>query len=143
MDPASISSGWALFRDGEYMRSGTVLVDKAMPIFDRLEEVFYEYHSIFERFNVGGHRIDECYIEQLPRRCHHYTHWSVAVIGLAASLSGAVTASDIPVPSWQKYCDWRGKQAPLRFYKKKVGSEDELAAIGMGLFWVDKHEKEA
>jgi hypothetical protein len=44
--------------------------------------------------------------------------------------------ADIPIRSWQKYVDWNGSKKRLASYKKRVESEDELAAIGMGLYWL-------
>jgi hypothetical protein len=45
-------------------------------------------------------------------------------------------AGDIPVQSWQKYVDWNGERKILATYK--VESEDEQAAIGMGLYYTAK-----
>ena len=122
------------------MNSGSVQVDKKdRVIFSRLYKVFKAYKSITD---LG---IDEVHIEQLVRNTHIYTHWSVAVIGLALYLQCANVDGDIPIKSWQKYVEWEKVKDPkgikvgkkLGAYQEKVGSEDELAAIGMGLWYLE------
>jgi hypothetical protein len=44
--------------------------------------------------------------------------------------------ADIPVKSWQKAVDWSGDRRVLKKYR--VDSEDELAAIGMGIYGTRK-----
>jgi hypothetical protein len=129
VDPASISSGWALFDDAQFVKSGSVCADVKDTIFRRLKFVYKSYRAL--RGRAG-----EVHIEQLPRRCHIYTHWSVSVIGLALWSFRCGVVADVPVRSWQRFADWHGAKAPLEAYKGRVASEDELAAIGMGLWWV-------
>lgn len=80
--------------------------------------------------------IDEVHIEQLPRSCHIYTHYSVCAAAIAFAGRGISICGDIPIQSWQKAVDWNGEREALKTYK--VASEDELAAIGMGLYYVSK-----
>lgn len=134
IDPASISSGWAYFRNQKLEAQGSVVVDKKLPPFVRLMQVYYSYLELAN--NAPGPLIQEVHIEQLPRRCHIYTHYSVAVAGIAFASSDCQVWGDIPVKAWQKYTDWHGERAMLKGYT--VQTEDELAAIGMGLYYVNK-----
>lgn len=126
IDPASISSGWALFNGDRLISSGTVAVDKRDNIFVRLCKIYKAYKKL--------EKVEEVHIEQLVRNTHIYTHWSVSVIAIALHHSGCSIFADVPISSWQKYTDWQGEKTPLDSYKRRVTSEDELAAIGMGLW---------
>lgn len=127
VDPASISSGWALFVDGKLQQSGTVLADKKANVFKRLYQIYCGYKKL-------GIKADEVHIEQLVRNTHIFTHWSVSVIALGLFHSNVQVDADIPISSWQKFVDWKEERAALKTYQKRVSSEDELAAIGMGLW---------
>ena len=127
VDPASISTGWALFEDGKLVTSGTVAVDKKMPVFLRL----YHIYKAYKKLRLSPHEI---HIEQLVRNTHIYTHWSVSVIALSLFHSNVQVGADIPIASWQKFTEWKEERTPLQTYKRRVSSEDELAAIGMGLW---------
>lgn len=127
VDPASISTGWALFENGKLQASGTVAVDKKMPVFLRLHHIYKAY----KKLRLSPHEI---HIEQLVRNTHIYTHWSVSVIALSMFRRNVQVDADIPISSWQKFAEWKEKQTPLQSYKRRVRSEDELAAIAMGLW---------
>lgn len=127
VDPASISSGWALFENGKLTRSGTIAVDKKKNVFLRL----YHIHRQYKALRI---KADELHIEQLVRNTHIYTHWSVSVIAHALFHSNIQVDADIPISSWQKFVDWKEERTALKTYQKRVSSEDELAAIGMGLW---------
>lgn len=127
VDPASISTGWALFENGKLKKSGTVAVDKKLPVFLRLFQIAKAYKKL--RLNP-----DEIHIEQLVRNTHIYTHWSVSVIALSMFRRNVKVDADIPISSWQKFTEWKEEKTPLQSYKRRVSSEDELAAIGMGLW---------
>ena len=127
VDPASISTGWALFENGKLVSSGTVAVDKKMPVFLRLYHIYKSYKKL--RLSPN-----EIHIEQLVRNTHIYTHWSVSVIALSMFRRNVQVDADVPIASWQKFTDWKGEKAPLKSYRRWVRSEDELAAIGMGLW---------
>jgi len=127
VDPASISTGWALFEDGQLVDSGTIAVDKKLPVFIRLYKIYKEYRKL-------RIKADEVHIEQLVRNTHIFTHWSVSVIALGLFHNNVQVDADIPIASWQKFVDWKEEKAPLAPYKRRVQSEDELAAIGMGLY---------
>lgn len=135
IDPASISSGWALFRGSELISSGTVLVEKKLPPFERLKLVYLHYLTLSNQYLAK--EIEEVHIEQLPRSCHIYTHYSVCAAAIAIVSPSCSVAGDIPISSWQKAVDWNGERAALAAYQERVSSEDELAAIGMGLWYVN------
>lgn len=127
VDPASISSGWALFENGRLIRSGTVATDKRDNVFVRLYKIYKGYKKL-------GLKPDEIHIEQLVRNTHIFTHWSVSIIALGLFHDDVQVDADIPISSWQKFTDWKETKEPLQAYKRRVSSEDELAAIGMGLW---------
>lgn len=127
VDPASISTGWALFENGKLKQSGTIAADKSLSVFLRL-------HNIAKAYKRLRLYPDEIHIEQLVRNTHIYTHWSVSIIALSMFRRNVKVDADIPISSWQKFTDWKGTKAPLQSYKRRVSSEDELAAIGMGLW---------
>lgn len=129
IDPASISTGWALFSDDKLVRSGTVATDKKNNVFDRLNYIFKEYKKL--KFT----NVDEVHIEQLVRNTHIYTHWSVSVIAMALYAADRAIAADVSISSWQKATSWKTTKDPLKAYKGRVSSEDELAAIGMGTYY--------
>ena len=131
IDPASISSGWAIFDGAVYVKSGTIAVDKKLDVYARLRLL----SSLYYNFVVDG-SLDEIHIEQLPRRCHIYTHYSVGVIGSALSSKCAVIKGDIPVKSWQAATGWEFRKK--NWANVKCTSEDELAAICMGEYYVQK-----
>ena len=132
IDPASISSGWAIFEGSTYVKSGTIAVDRKLDVFKRLSLL----SSLYYNFVVDG-SIDEIHIELLPRRCHIYTHYSVGVIGTALSRKCDIIKGDIPVQSWQKATAWDERKE--HWAAKGLDSEDQLAAICMGEYWVKRY----
>jgi hypothetical protein len=130
IDPASISSGWAIFVNKELFRSGSVVVKHKDPIV-RLVKIFEQYKSLANNWPA-----EEVHIEQFGGRPHHLLHWSVGVIGTALKTDTNVVKQDVPVKAWQKFVDWEGSRELL--VDSPVNTEDELAAIGMGLYWVNR-----
>lgn len=129
IDPASISTGWALFADDQLLKSGTIATDKKNNVFDRLHKIYREYKKL--KFKD----VEEVHIEQLVRNTHIYTHWSVSVIAMALYHPNRTIAADISISSWQKATLWKTTKDPIKAYKGRVSSEDELAAIGMGTYY--------
>lgn len=143
MDPASGSSGWALFEGPKYVRSGTVAVNKKKKFDKRLQDVYSRYQELdFEP-------LDEVHVEDVPRsrKCHIYVHYSIGVILSALAERTAVSKVDIPVNSWQKYVDWEreNKESPVDCKEPKLkkyrgaASRDEQAAISMGLWYLSEN----
>ena len=123
--------------DTELIKHGTVAVDKKLPVFERLVLVYQKYYEL--ACQLTKLEIEEVHIEQLPRSCHIYTHYSVAIIGMPFAHKHCSVVGDIPISSWQKHCDWNGEREILKAHK--VSSEDELAAIAMGLWYIDNKVK--
>lgn len=138
IDPASKSSGWALFEDKTLLTHGTIAVDPKLPVFERLRDL----GNLYFQLPVG--RVDEVHIEQLVRNTHIFTHYSVAIIGAALQQgykdNARTVDADVPISSWQAYTRWHKDKEILKPYIRLVESEDQLAAIGMGLYWVNSHE---
>jgi hypothetical protein len=137
IDPASKSTGWALFRDKKFDVSGTIQAEANLPAFERLWQLQCSYEFLKEMFKG---EIDEVHIEKMVAKTAIECKWSVGVIG---SVFGCIAHVDdgVPIQSWQKFCDWKGDRQKLRRYYKRVHSEDELAAIGMGLWYVKERVK--
>lgn len=137
IDPASISSGWAYFNDKELLAHGTIATPKEFNVWTRLADIVSKYRTTM----VDG-SIDEVHIELLPRRCHIYTHYSVACIGYSLYSKCGKIHPDIPIKSWQKATDWNGKRKCILDARvHNESSEDELAAIGMGIYYTQKVAK--
>lgn len=135
IDPASKSTGWVIFEGNKYIESGTICANESDDVFNRLDCISRRYHYLMR----AKEELDEVHIEQLVRNTHIYTHWSVGVIGTIMSVHSKTVAGDIPIQSWQKHVDWKDKRRKLKKYGHIVKSEDELAAIGMGLWYVEKY----
>lgn len=131
VDPASISSGWAVFEDKQFIASGSIGAPKKLVAIERLSLMYVEYEAVREKYKP-----DEVHIEQFGGNPSHLLHWSVGVLGVALKTKTNTVAQDVPVSSWQKFTNWHGDREPLDFYKDKVQTEDELAAIGIGIYWV-------
>lgn len=147
IDPASRSSGWAIFHGKSLVQHGTVEAhDKKDSIEFRLRDVMMKYMDVVNcHADMYETKFESCHIEQLVRMTHIYTHWSVGVIMAAVLSTDHVhkVAADIPISSWEKYTQWNTDKAPiykaLQSSTKKIASEDELAAIGIGLYWTNKY----
>lgn len=112
------------------MASGTVATDRKLSIFHRLFNIWHLYRAL----KVEG-PVHEVHIEKLPRRCHHYTMWSVGVIGLALTKFTLNIDDAIPVKSWQKHAGWQRESKVWQTLG--YTSEDEMAAICMGRWYVE------
>jgi hypothetical protein len=54
---------------------------------------------------------------------------------MALYASGRTISADVSISSWQKATSWKTTKDPIKAYKGRVSSEDELAAIGMGTYY--------
>jgi hypothetical protein len=149
-DPGSKSAGWALFKGRELLASGTCAAEQTSA---SESDAFRRLAVIMKKFAaLGSYQFEEVFIEQLNTRTHHYTHWAVGAIGGLLAASGAPVRACVNPMSWQKYCGWVKKKKDatsledvtcglevLRAMQKRghVSSLDELAAIGMGLYWTN------
>ena len=139
VDPASGSSGWALFDGSDFVQSGTVAVNKREHVSQRLAKVFWEYRELDLQF-------DEVHVEDVPRSrtCHIYVHYSIGVILAALAPKATVQKVDIPVKAWQKHVDWdrENRDSPAACAEERLqickgaASRDEQAAVGMGLWFL-------
>lgn len=128
IDPASISSGWALYRGSTLVDHGTVLADKRLGVFARLQSIATHYKELSKRLSY-----EEFHIEKMPRRVHYYTIWSCGVIGTSLKHSLCDGKDDIPVRSWQKFVDWDTIRDD---WEGQYVSQDEWAAICMGRYYL-------
>ena len=137
VDPASKSTGWALFVGKKLEASGTVAVQGVVPV--RLWKIFDAYRGIMLEQNP-----DEVHVENFRRNLAIQLHWSVGVIMAAAGFYAVPAQQDCWMSSWQRYCGFKkgGPFGKLSKYEKKTESEDELSAIGIGLWYVNVKLKE-
>lgn len=114
IDPSSGSAksdaGFALYRKGELVKSGTIVVNKKANIFKRLIDLYNFVRCEFPDIDVMA-------IEKIRGRSHTYLRWSVGVTIVAARHAAVI---EVPTVTWKKYA---GKD-----YEKS----DEQDAIGIG-----------
>lgn len=139
IDPATNKTGWAVFVDGVRTESGTISV-AGPTLWTRLLNLKNEYRLLVTRVKP-----DKIYIERMNRVVHSCI-WSVAAILVGAAEAG-VTVDDagrdkdcfqISPNSWQAWVKWKQANS-LAEYRPIVTSIDELAAIGMGVYWHGKY----
>jgi len=151
IDPAGQSTGYAIFSGKACIESGTIAEaltaeekklkgdDRLVSALGRIRIISIRYQQLVSNL---GYTVDEAYIERLMYSTNIHCHWAVGSISSALYAAGVKKVSPtISVTSWQKAVDWKGKRAKLKSCIKEVSSEDELAAIGMGLYWTKENLK--
>lgn len=133
IDPASRSSGWSLFNGGSLVKSGTISISNDDP-YRRLADIYDAYLALGFFLSQTGLRPGAVHVEQLPRSCHIYTHYSVGIIGAALCQTGAQVKGDVPIKAWQKHANWKARLKD--WAKEGYKSEDEFAAVCMGKYWL-------
>lgn len=142
IDPGSKSTGWCLLsQNNKFVKSGSVIVPAGYEIDRRLSHINGEYWSLIDGLLTEGIYIQECHIERMNYRVHYAVQWSIGAIIAGIACWGIKCDADISPHAWQKAVDWHGKRKPLLPYSNKVDSEDELASIGMAIYW-SKNAKE-
>jgi Holliday junction resolvasome RuvABC endonuclease subunit len=135
IDPATHSTGWALFNDAQLVLSGTISVE-GKDVWRRLSMLQVKYKNLLEQLGP----VEEVHIEKFWRaKMKESLQWAVAAIGLGCVGRAVSIAQDVVVTSWQPKMKYKKGNVP-RKYKKlaaSVGSEDELEAILMGYYWLE------
>lgn len=147
VDPGSTKIGWALFADKKLAVSGRFHA-KSKDKFERIADVWRLFYNLMTKY-----KIEEIHIESLniPMARHMAMNmkalfYSVGAIAAACAIYNIPVKDDINVPAWKKYIDWNktktreGKREKLKPYIQKGMSEDEMAAISMGLYFVNKEK---
>lgn len=138
IDPATYDTGWALFDDnGELLQSGKIQV-KSGRLFERLLALKNEYRDL-----AAWLKPDSVHIERMNHRVHTCI-WSVAAILVGVEEAGVPVDDKNPdfqisPNSWQAKVRWKRADS-LAEYRGEVESIDQLAAIGMGVFYFMKRE---
>lgn len=150
IDPGSISTGYALFEDGRLKLSGTIAAPARKAAFGRLAELSFKYRDLLNQLIADSIVPDEVHIERLPiyPRNEQSPLHSVGAIG-AVFADYATVAADVEA-SWKKAVGWDHRviktledrdKLPSGFFKTICAlttSHDEMAAIGQGLYWVNR-----
>lgn len=129
IDPASKSTGWALYENKKCIKHGTIIA--LGNIGDRLYSLYIDYEDLFSIYKPK-----EIHIEQFGGRPHRYLIMSVGIL-FAAGHRFNVT-QDIAVKTWQKWCCWSEIKDKWQV-KKDFKSEDEWAAYQMGMWYVNRN----
>jgi hypothetical protein len=161
VDPGSNSAGWALFEGAELLCSGSVLANPKKSAFARSAEIGRKFQAQALEFQDLGLAWSESLLERVPNACAVQVHHAVGVIGAALSPYSNVKVEPTLIPSaWQKFCGWDRKVmndkkvavadvkvgnglklgSPLLPHLEKAASKDELAAIGLGLFYLNRNK---
>lgn len=133
IDPGSISSGWAIFKnEGEgwvYEISGTVKAKG--DAFSRMGQMWAAYHKI-----ATDYQPFEAHIERLNYKTHFYCIWSAGVIGGAlASIGTCAVHQDVSPGTWKKHVGYENPASDFhKNYAHKTSSLDEQVAIAIGLY---------
>lgn len=132
VDPASKSTGWALFVGKKLEAHGTVAV--IGKINTRLAMLHIHYRHV-----IVVQKPKEVHVENFRKNLAIQLHWSVGVIISAAGYEDVEAFQDCWMSSWQRWCGFKkgGPYGKLAKFSKNTNSEDELSAVGIGLWWVN------
>jgi Holliday junction resolvasome RuvABC endonuclease subunit len=127
IDPASKSTGWALFSDSGLVHHGSVVAPEGDPS-ERLLWLFERYAAI-----AGLYKPDEVVIERMNFTVAYVVVWSAGVI-LTAIRKGAPQAPQhqMSPATWKKYLDSLGLKRSHVAAMFGCETEDEATAILMG-----------
>lgn len=131
IDPATYSTGWAVFEGGVLIAHGTIRVDSP-DIGLRLLGLKNQYRDIALQYKPS-----RVVIEQMNRVVHHSILWAIGAVITGCAEAGVEfpkPAGDWQVsPSaWQKTVKWKDSGS-MPEHRQLVKSIDELAAIGIGI----------
>lgn len=133
IDPASRSSGWAVFEGAELVRHGTVTM-KGKDVDERMRQLWQSYRQIAERENP-----EEVYIERMNRRVHRYCLWAAFLVRTVFSIYGGTKRfEEISPGTWKKYLVESGQTLEVVREFWKADSEDEAVAIAIGFAVLEK-----
>ena len=142
IDPSCKASGYALFKGKDLIKSGSIII-KTKDHATRLNELHWRYQHLFSlRTKID---LKETHIEQFGFKAHRYLINAVGVIMAATAGYSEEVEQDIPVKSWQKYIGFTkgGPYGEVDKWAKyndngKCINEDELSAIGMGMWYMEE-----
>ena len=140
LDSASHSSGWAVFVDGVYYDSGRYVANPRMRPFVRFVEIASYYRDLGRLM-----RPTKAFVE-FHGRNNMILHFADAVIGtaFAETETPEIDWKTCKPNLWQKYVKWNGDRGPLKPYIDLCDpadkAEDELSAIGMGVWYYANSE---
>jgi len=82
-------------------------------------------------------QVDAVHFEKIMQtpRVQKAVHWSVGVIGAALAPYSMLVDDCITISSWQAHCHWKGIKECWE--ARGYTSEDEMAAVEMGRWFVD------
>jgi hypothetical protein len=128
IDPASISTGWALFSGDKLVFHGTIVRTEGDAL-DRLASISKAYEALSAMYLP-----DEIIIERMNHIVAYQVVWSVGVIAVATRQgSPRAKFAQLSPQTWQKYLRELGYARPDFAKLHSCESEDEATAIAMGL----------
>jgi len=133
IDPASYSTGWAVFENGELKRHGTI---KAVsPVIGlRLVELYRSYLGF-----VVTDSLDNVTVERMNRLVHYYVIWSVAAILTAIfTKCPRISLNELSPSTWKRWLSENKLQLSSLKAVYTVASDDEAVAIAMGFAYYKK-----
>jgi hypothetical protein len=150
IDPGSKSTGWALFVNGEYYKSGSIFsIERKTTIQRRLHDIREEYVSIKNKIKEKEIELIAVYLEKLNHRTHYYTIFSSGVI-TEAFWEVPIVYDMVPATQWKKYHGFKPKDKGFvinEYFKKQypnviTSSDDEVEAILMGEYLIKEYLKD-
>jgi Holliday junction resolvasome RuvABC endonuclease subunit len=136
VDPASISTGWALFEGDKLEQHGTLKVSEGDAL-DRLAVIGKRYEAMSAMLKP-----DHTFLERMNHIVAYQVVWSVGVIATALRQgSPESTFEQISPATWKKYLNGIGMSVADFAKLHACKSEDQAVAIAMGLCYLQGLEK--
>lgn len=142
LDTSSVSSGWAVFRDGEYIKSGTIKEDASVKIDERVEAMCLKIMNKMREVEP-----DVVCIEELSvMRNAHTTRVLSKIISsvYVLCLMNRIEYHEFSPPEWRSILEIKGKrevakEEAIRYVKENYGKsvcDDEADAVCIGVSYI-------
>lgn len=147
-DTSSVSTGWAVFRDGKYVKSGTIKKDVHIDIEKRVDEMCLELMNKIREVEP-----DVVCIEELSvMRNAHTTRVLSKIISsvYVFCLMNSIKYLEFSPPMWRSEIGIKGKrevakEEAIKYVKENFGKpvcDDEADAVCIGASYILRCENE-
>ena len=147
-DTSSVSSGWAVFKDGEYVKSGTIKKSNRSDIENRVDEMCLELMN-----KIREVAPDVVCIEELSvmRNAHTTRVLSKIICSVYVfCLLHQIEYYEFSPPQWRSVLGIKGKrdvakEEAIKYVKDNYGKavcDDEADAVCIGASYILRHENE-